>query len=66
MSKQGLDAAGHLLLAAAHLRKAREQIALAPWHGAVHKADGEILYAINATRHAQELLKQEEEEPCKP
>jgi len=65
MTKQiGLSASGFLLLAEGHLRKAREKIEQRRWSGAAHKADGEIIYAISSTRHAQELLKQDEEELC--
>ena len=67
-----LDASGFLLLAEGHLVKARqkldqESLLLLPlcsrgenWEsrfGAADKAISEITYAINATRHALELLK---------
>jgi len=60
----GLDAAGFLLLAEGHLVKAREQIEQGGYFGATYKAHAEIIYAISSVGHAQELLKQNKEEPC--
>jgi len=62
MTKQGLDAAGFLLLAEGHLMKATQRLDQRPFSGAVHKATVEVIYATNSVRHALELLKQEKEE----
>ena len=65
MTKQGLDAAGFLLLAEGHLRKAKERLDQEPPSKA---RDNARLWAFSATNAAREALKEldkQKEEPCK-
>lgn len=61
-SHHGLDAAGFLLLAEAHLTRAKDGFGTDQPMRA-YMAGEAIVRAILATRHAMKLLK---EEPCKP
>lgn len=67
IAQHGLDAAGHLLLAEGHLRKAQELIMELLEKEGAFGIRGEVRWAIvdagNNTRRALKLLK--EEEPCK-
>lgn len=65
IKSNGLDAAGFLLLAKGHLRQAEERLRDIPLRKKGHTAFTNIQYAINYTRSALDLLRQEKEEPCK-
>ena len=60
MTKQGLAASGHLLIAKAHLRKAREKLMAQPWSLDISVARGDVTIAIDHARGAMEVLKKEE------
>lgn len=64
MTKQGLDAAGHLLLAEGHLRKAKEQLDQEPPPKANRDAVGYTVWSIVNARSALRMLDKQKEEPC--
>ena len=66
MTKQGLDAAGFLLLAQGHLVNASEVLKKEESSSASREARWAIVDAGNDIRRALKLLKQEKEETCKP
>ena len=57
-----LDAAGHLLLAEGHLRKAKGKLTQEPMSVTMYRVDFYTKRAANSLRHALELLEQEKEE----
>ena len=63
-AQHGLAAAGHLLLAEGHLRKAREKLMAQAWSTDVSVARGDVTIAIDHVRGALGVLIKKKEESC--